>query len=387
MHSTSGGNLSKCTIMNFHATLLGAWLMAGSALLFAAAGPEEPGTTNAPPKSKAEKSGKKGEKSGMGAETNKVAEASKIVETQARKGMPNFFQKVEDGRRARIAFFGGSITAQEGWRPKTLSALRQQYPNANIKEINAAIGGTGSDLGVFRFRQDVLDHDPDLVFVEFAVNDAGASSEQITRCMEGIVRQAWDAETDIDFCFVYTIAGNMLETYLAGKIPRSVTTMETLAAHYGIPSINFGVEVAKLAKEGKLVFKGERPKNDEEKAALKGKILFSPDGVHPYPDSGHDLYLQAVLRSMPIIRGDRKPERHVLPKALAADNYEKAKLVPLSKARLSPGWQKLDPATNSVARVFQNRMPQIWKANRPGESVSFTFKGTAVGIYDLLGPD
>src|SRR3954464_7636737 len=153
--------------MNFRATLLGVWLLATVPCVLAVEAPEEGAKTNQ--QSKAEKNTKKGDKPAKGAETNKVAEASKIVETQARKGMPNFFQKVEDGRRARIAFFGGSITAQEGWRPKTLAALRQQYPNANIREINAAIGGTGSDLGVFRFRQDVLDHDPDLVFVEFAV--------------------------------------------------------------------------------------------------------------------------------------------------------------------------------------------------------------------------
>jgi hypothetical protein len=201
------------------------------------------------------------------------------------------------------------------------------------------------------------------------------------------VRQAWENEADIDLCFVYTIAENMLENYQAGKLPHSVETMETLAAHYGIPSINLGLEVAKRAKDGKLVFKGARPKSDEEKAALKGKLLFSPDGVHPYTESGHELYLEVVLRSLPIIRGDRKPERHVLPKPLAADNYQKAKLVPLSKAHLSSGWQKLDPATNSIARVFQNRMPELWKANQPGETISFTFKGTTVGIYDLLGPD
>ena len=36
------------------------------------------------------------------------------------------------------------------------------------------MGGTGSDLGVFRLQHDVLRQRPDLVFIEFAVNDAGA---------------------------------------------------------------------------------------------------------------------------------------------------------------------------------------------------------------------
>ena len=77
--------------------------------------------------------------------------------------------------------------------------------SATISEINAAIGGTGSDLGVFRFKQDVLVQKPDLVFIEFAVNDGGATPEQIFRCMEGIVRQTWSALPECDICFVYTL--------------------------------------------------------------------------------------------------------------------------------------------------------------------------------------
>ncbi len=68
-------------------------------------------------------------------------------------------------------------------------------PKAAFTEINAAIGGTGSDLGVYRLKQDVLDHKPDLMFVEFAVNDGATEPEQIYRSMEGIVRQTWRAKS------------------------------------------------------------------------------------------------------------------------------------------------------------------------------------------------
>src|SRR5229473_1846920 len=219
------------------------------------------------------------------------------VECRERGGLPNVLSKLKVGADVRIAYLGGSITAQDGWRPKTLNWFRQQFTDAKVSEINAAIGGTGSDLGVFRLQHDVLEHKPDLVFVEFAVNDGGAPPQQIYRCMEGIVRQTWKHDPATDICFVYTLAGNMLETLQQGRFPTSASAMEKVAEYYGIPSIHMGLEVARLEKAGKLIFKGEKPKTDAQKAALGDKILFSPDAVHPYTDTGHQLYLEAVVRS------------------------------------------------------------------------------------------
>src|ERR1700710_2707719 len=120
-------------------------------------------------------------------------------EVHARAGLPNFFAKAEhpDGE-IKVGYLGGSITAQAGYRVKSLAHFRTMFPQAKFTEINAAIGGTGSDLGVFRVKQDVLDQHPDLMFVEFAVNDGSAAPEQIFRCMEGIVRQTWKAEPKCD---------------------------------------------------------------------------------------------------------------------------------------------------------------------------------------------
>src|SRR5256885_1588445 len=96
------------------------------------------------------------------------------VECRERTGLPNVLSKLKSGAEVRIAYLGGSITAQDGWRPKTLNWFRQHFPKAQVREINAAIGGTGSDLGVFRLQHDVLEQKPDVLFIEFAVNDDGA---------------------------------------------------------------------------------------------------------------------------------------------------------------------------------------------------------------------
>src|SRR5229473_1136109 len=314
-------------------------------------------------------------------------ELAPAVECQERNGLPNVLSKLKAGAEVRIAYFGGSITAQDGWRPKTLNWFRQQFPKARVSEINAAIGGTGSDLGVFRLQHDVLEHQPDLLFIEFAVNDGGSSSQQIYRCMEGIVRQTWRHDSTTDICFVYTLAGDMLETLQREQFPASASAMEKVADHYGIPSIHMGVEVARLEKTGKLLFKGEKPKTETEKAALGDKSLFSRDGVHPYTDSGHQRYLEAVVRSMARIEKAGTPGPHPLPTPFVADNWEAAKMIPLSEAKLSPGWRRLDSPTNSLARSFGNRLPELWEAKEPGEFVSFKFRGTTARIYDLVGPD
>ncbi len=309
-----------------------------------------------------------------------------LPEHVLRGGLPNVFAKLQRGGAVNIAYLGGSITAQPGYRVKTFEWFKTQFPQAKLTEINAAIGGTGSDLGVFRVGQDVLAHQPDLVFVEFAVNDGGAAPEQIHRCMEGIVRQTWRANPETDICFVYTIANNMIDEWKTGKLPRSVAAMEQLAGHNGIPSIHFGREIAKLAAADRLIIAGPLPKTDAERSALGDKIVFAPDKVHPHIETGHQIYFETAVRAFEKMRASGKPAAHEMKAPFVADNLENAKLVPFSKAKLSAGWQRL-PADHKLAATFSRRLPEIWHANQPGDSAEFKFRGTAVGIYDLVGPD
>ena len=308
----------------------------------------------------------------------------KAEECRARGGLPNFLAKAKESGEVRVAYLGGSITAQPGWRPKTLEWFKKNFPSAKFLEINAAIGGTGSDLGVFRLKHDALDHKPDLLFVEFAVNDGGAAPEQIHKTMEGIVRQTWKADPNTDICFVYTLKQDMLTDLDKGFFQRSACAMEGVADHYAIPTIHMGVEVAKLAREGKLIFKGEEPKT---KPLPDAPIVFSTDGVHPLVWTGHELYLHAIVRSMePIRAASGKPAPHKPGKPLRADNWENAKMIALRQDMLSGKWEKLD-STKGIGKNFANRLGEIWKACEPGASLSFSFKGSFASVYDILGPD
>jgi lysophospholipase L1-like esterase len=310
-------------------------------------------------------------------------------ECRQRNGLPNFLAKANTaGAEIKIGYLGGSITAQNGWRPKTLAHFQKTWPQAKFSEINAAIGGTGSDLGVFRLKQDVLDHKPDLLFVEFAVNDGGAQPEQIFRCMEGIVRQTWKALPECDICFVYTLTEALAPAMLEGKFQRSASAMEKIADHYSIPTIHMAMEVAKLAKEGKLAWKAKLPKTDEEKKALEGKFVFAPDSVHPHVETGHELYLQAIVRSLdPIMAASKTPAAHVLGAPFIATNYEQAKLLPITIATLSEGFALLDSKTDDFGKRWANRMTTLHKGTKPGDAITFQFKGTRCSIYDIIGPD
>jgi lysophospholipase L1-like esterase len=316
-----------------------------------------------------------------------LAGKAQLIECHPRGGLPNFFAKLKQGGPVRIGYLGGSVSAQEGWRPKTLQWFQQQYPQAGVSQINAAVGGTGSDLGVFRLRRDVLDQKPDLLFVEFSVNDFRAPPEQIYRAMEGIVRQTWRDNPTTDICFIYIVASPSLEALSKGELPPSYAAMEKIAEHYGIPSINAGLEVARLAQAGKLILTGAKPKTDAEKAALGGKILFSPDGFHPYIETGHQLYLEAIVRGMNAIKPVGTAAPHQLIKPFIADNWENARLISLDHVNMSGRWTQLNPATNSVAKKFANRLPVLWRANQPGDSIQFKFRGTMAAIYDIIGPD
>ncbi|MEI6713793.1 MAG: GDSL-type esterase/lipase family protein [Verrucomicrobiota bacterium] len=331
------------------------------------------------------------------AQTAETLTLRKATECSPRNGLPNFFAKAASGKEVKVAYLGGSITAQPGYRVKTLAHFKSEFPQTQFTEINAAIGGTGSDLGVFRIEHDVFQGNPDLLFVEFAVNDGGAKPADIVKAMEGIVRKTWKHFPSCDICFVYTFTEALLPDLKAGNFNRSASTMESVADHYGIPSIHMGLEAVRLETEGKLVMKAAEAKMDRvsgdelNKAApiavgADGKIAFSQDGVHPYLDTGHRLYTEAVIRSLPAIqKAASDAKSRILATPLDPLNYENTAMVPLDKATKTGPWTQL-PTDTGLGKNFGNRLGQLWKG-APGAELVFRFKGSAAKMYDLVGPD
>ena len=75
--------------------------------------------------------------------------------------------------------------------------IAEQFPKATVAEINAAIGGTGSDLGVFRLRNDVLQHRPESIEACIANDRRASNGSPVLPCLTPTDR-ALDMQTSID---------------------------------------------------------------------------------------------------------------------------------------------------------------------------------------------
>lgn len=301
-----------------------------------------------------------------------------------RDGLPNALAKLRRGGPVTVAYIGGSVTQMSGWRDQTFEWLKRAYPQAQLTQVDAAIGGTGSDLGVFRYERDVLSHYPDLVFIEFGINDLGLKPEVVWRCMEGIIRKTWRFDPTIDLCYVYVYRGGLEKDYLQGLFPIPQSADEYLANHYGIPSIAVGLRASQLWQAGKMIWAPEKGPDGKPLPTPEGVILFSNDTIHPLP-AGHQVYTDLIAQALTFWKRDATPKPHHLRDPFIADNWENAKLVELEPSMLSSGWKKLSPE-QGLGKDFAKFVPSLWTAGKPGESLTFQFKGTAVKLYDLIGP-
>ena len=320
-------------------------------------------------------------------------------EVRVRAGIGNFVEKLESGRSVTVAYLGGSITEMSGWRNMTTDWMRKTWPKAKVTEVPAAIGGTGSGLGVFRLEHDALAKNPDLLFVEFATNDANAPAESIWRNFDGIVQQTWTKNPKTDIVFVYTITSPMMKDYGIGKMNPAASAMEKLADHYGIPSVCFGPRVAAEVKAGRLVMSigevatavpKETPDRDSlinEELKKGGKLLFAKDGVHPALP-GHMFYLQSIVAAFERMRFQPSADHaRFVGEAFFDGQLAAAKMVQISSSMLKgEGWTKLAPDSQEQ-RCFGGRGGQFYRADRPGAKLAFRFRGSRCAIYDLLAPN
>ncbi len=277
----------------------------------------------------------------------------------------------------RVAYFGGSITeggAENGWRGRTTAWLRTTFPNAEITEIQAAIGGTGSGLGAYRCDRDVVDHKPDLTFIEFAVNDSGAKAEDTQRNIEACVRKIMRANPQGEIVFVYTTTKAIWDKLGEGKPYASRDVNEGIASYYNWPSVDVGTPLAEAVVR-----------------AGGDWLKYTEDTVHPIAE-GYAFCTRAATDALSeLLSGDvpEQPVAHPLPIPMVDDVPESAHLCdaqPLCDEIAQPdtavehGWKRL-------MLTLDGRWPSTIGANRPGAELTIPFSGASIALYYMIASD
>lgn len=93
-----------------------------------------------------------------------------------------------------VAIIGGSITEgagascyQNSYVYKLEQYLKSRY--SDLTMLNLGAGGTASNFALFRLKRDLGDFKPDIILVEFAVNDRIYSSTDSSIYFEGLIRE------------------------------------------------------------------------------------------------------------------------------------------------------------------------------------------------------
>ena len=132
--------------------------------------------------------------------------ADSLVSTGNNYRLKKVIERAKQGKPVTIAYIGGSITQGAGGKPiNTMCYAYRSYRafcdmfspcgGDNVSYVKAGVGGTSSELGMIRYDRDVTkdgEIQPDLVIIEYAVNDEGDETEGVS--FESLVLKVLQAE-------------------------------------------------------------------------------------------------------------------------------------------------------------------------------------------------
>lgn len=187
-----------------------------------------------------------------------------------------------------VIAFGDSITAADKWQ----KYVENTY---GIDIINAGVGGDSTHTAKLRFKTDVLDKNPDIVFISLGTNDAAIDMAKYTPIDEYKEYMAYF----IDEC-------EKIGARVIVNIPTPVVDSIYLTRHeeepfkpYGGPNglLSLYAEAAReVAKEKNVII------TDTNALFLSTDdyTIFFPDGVHP-SDTGYKMYGEAVIEAYKLL--------------------------------------------------------------------------------------
>lgn len=228
----------------------------------------------------------------------------------------NFAAKVKAGEDVNVVYYGGSVTAGTGasngdvtsWRGIISNWLKVNAPQSTVTNISSAIGGTGSHFGFYRLDEAVLAKNPDLLFIEFSINDYYDNQDQwnidedrAAMQMESIVRKVRTKAPDCDIVIVLTTDRDQISSLQnSDTLHKQARGHYKIAEKYGIPTLRVGHALADQLFEDMngVTF------NPSDSASMTAWSKYFPatsatsyDIVHPN-DTGYQIYGGVVKEFM-----------------------------------------------------------------------------------------
>ncbi|MBP1572348.1 MAG: SGNH/GDSL hydrolase family protein [Oscillospiraceae bacterium] len=230
-----------------------------------------------------------------------------LVSTGNQNPMLDVIAKAKSGEEVTLAYIGGSITegltagADACYAKLTTEYFTQKFGNGdNIKHVNAGLSGTPSILGTFRLERDVLQYNPDVVFIEFAVNDG--SDGTYTSAYEGIIRHIYNHNPNaaVVLLFARTEDGYTAQNY-----------MKEIGTYYNLPMISYADGLTYMFDNGKMTWKD-----------------FSDDQSHPNVE-GHKVVRDMIAYYFDTVSAMEKNENDfkLSPIFLHSDSYENCHII------------------------------------------------------------
>lgn len=270
----------------------------------------------------------------------------------------------------KVAFIGGSIT-QGGNYTKPFIEKWQADRTGTITTINAGIGGTGSNYGSLRFYDDVLKKKPDIVFVEFTLNDEVFQESIVKKSIESLIRQAYAAEHQPVIAFIYIPDRRIVDGVY--KIANDVTYYDEVLSYYGIDGLNAHQLVVDAVKTEKYVWDDFVPDNDVHPDAVQGKNIAELI-YNEFKKNNYETYLKNI-------QWDEV-------KGFNAQDYKKPGPVSILKGNYDSSWSdsKVDDVVTEGYGV-PTTMPfdNFMATSKNGATMTYSFSGTKLGITTLYG--
>lgn len=281
--------------------------------------------------------------------------------------LKNLMKRAANGESLVIGFLGGSITQGSlSSTPKTCYAYlvyewwKKSFPNAAFSFVNGGIGGTTSHYGGARAWKDVLCYRPDIVTVDFSVNDD--ANEFFEETYEGTLRRLLAAPS----APAVVVLNNVF--YDTGKNAQDYHNR--IADHYGIPHVSIKDTIYPDVESGKIV-----------------RADITPDNLHPN-DKGHRLVADEICKLLDSIKEELEKEDTEgkiietndlasLPAPLTENAYEHSRLIQIQDNEAILDGFLVDPIEKKgMLDIFKNG----WTAAHTNDKISFEIECSCLAV-------